>query len=577
MSLATERNSADRSPRESSHGEIDRALADLQAAKASWAALPIAERVRIAVQCLDGVAGVAREWVSAACRAKRIALHSPLAGEEIASGPLATVRYLRLLTATLQSLASDGGVRLPAAPREGPSGQLLIPVLPCVGLFDSILFRGFTAHTWMQRHVIPSNLREHTARYYRAQGPRPAGVSLVLGAGNVASIAATDALSRLFHDGRVVLLKMNPVNDYLGEIFNRAFRPLVDKRWLRIVHGGAQTGAYAAEHPGVDDVHITGAGHTHDAIVWGTDADEQARRKAANEPLLKKPITSELGNVTPWIIVPGPYTDRQLDFQAENLAASIVNNASFNCIATKLIVTQRGWPARDKFLARLQASLDRVPPRAAYYPGAGERFCRFVPDGNNRKSLEREPSLPWTIVRDVSPTEDLQYFAEESFVCVTAETALEAGSPEDFLDALPDFCNEQIAGTLGATIVVHPKFRRTAGNEARLWRAVERLRYGAVAINHWSALIYAIMSAPWGGYPGSALAEPESGIGWVHNTFMLEGVEKTVLEGPLTVWPKPFWFPSHRTAEKLAWQVIDLYHRPVAIKLPKLLWNALRA
>jgi hypothetical protein len=243
MSLATESGAVDQRPRESSHEEVDRALAELQAAKASWAAMPIAERVRIAEQCLEGVASLAEEWVTWACRAKRIALDSPLAGEEIANGPLATVRYLRLLVATLRSLANDGGVRLPAAPREGPSGQLLIPVLPCAGLFDSILFRGFKAHTWMQRHVSAANLRDHTAQYYRRTGARPAGVSLVLGAGNVASIAATDALSRLFHEGRVVLLKMNPVNDYLGDIFSRAFRSLVEKGWLRIVIGGAATGA----------------------------------------------------------------------------------------------------------------------------------------------------------------------------------------------------------------------------------------------------------------------------------------------------------------------------------------------
>lgn len=577
MSLATEPRTQDRNPRASSRDEVDRAVAELQSAKGGWAEMPLAERIRIAAQCLDGVADAASDSVAAACRAKGIAEDSPLAGEEIANGPLATVRYLRLLIGTLQSLAVDGAVRLPAAPIEGPSGQLQIPVLPCAGLFDSMLFRGFKAHVWMQRHVTRENLRDYTAAYYRAQAPRPSGVSLVLGAGNVSSIAPTDVLDRLFRQGRVVLVKMNPVNDYLGEIFTRAFRPLVQGGFLRIVYGGAEVGGYAAQHPAIDDVHITGSGQTHDAIVWGTDPAERERRKAANDPLLKKPITSELGNVTPWIVVPGPYTDRELDFQAENLAASIVNNASFNCIASKLIITHRGWPAREKFLTKLQAVLDRTAPRAAYYPGAAERFCRFVPDGQAHNLAGREGTLPWTIVRDVSPADDPQYFREESFVCVTAETAIDAASAEDFLDAAPDFCNDQIWGSLGATLIVHPKFRSAAGNEARLWRAVEQLRYGTVAINHWSALGYAIMSAPWGGYPGGTLAEPNSGIGWVHNTFMLDGIEKTVLEGPLTVWPKPFWFPSNRAAAKLAWQVTDLYHHPAALKLPRLFWTALRA
>ena len=86
--------------------------------------------------------------------------------------------------------------------------------------------------------------------------------------------------------------------------------------------------------------------------------------------------------------------------------------------------------------------------------------------------------------------------------------------------------------------------------------------YGTVAINHWPAVAYALMTMPWGGYGGGTLAEPGSGVGWVHNAFLLEGVEKSVLEGPLTLWPKPFWFPSHRRAWTLARRVTELYRRP---------------
>jgi acyl-CoA reductase-like NAD-dependent aldehyde dehydrogenase len=566
---------ADRLMRTDSRAEIDRACTDLQAATNTWAATGLAERIDFAQRCLDGAAELSADWVAAACRAKGIEADSPLAGEEVASGPLAVIRYLRLLVGTLQSLAQTGSIRLPAAPREGPSGQLQIPVLPCVGVFDAVLFRGFTANVWMQSHVTRDNLREHVAAYYCDQAERSAGVSLVLGAGNVSSIAACDAFYKLFHEGRVVLLKMNPVNDYLGEIYARAFRPLIHRGFLRIIYGGAEAGAYAAEHPTIDDVHITGSIHSHESIVWGADPAERERRKVARDPLLKKPISSELGNVTPWIVVPGPYTARELDFQAENLAASIVNNASFNCIATKLIITHRDWPLRQQFLDKVQAILDRIPPRAAYYPGAHDRYRRFAGD-EPAYEVQNGAALPWAIVRDVSLDDDALFFREESFVCIAAETALEAASAEDFLDAAPDFCNERVFGTLGVTLVVHPKFRRAAGNETRLWRAVERLRYGTVAINHWSALGYAVMSAPWGGYPGGTLADPASGIGWVHNTFMLDGVEKTVLEGPITVWPKPFWFPTNRAADRIGWQVLDLYHRPSAFKLPRLFWTALR-
>ena len=53
----------------------------------------------------------------------------------------------------------------------------------------------------------------------------------------------------------------------------------------------------------------------------------------------------------------------------------MTNNASFNCVATKVLVTWKGWPDRQKFLDLLAHTLNNTPPRYAYYPGAHERFA----------------------------------------------------------------------------------------------------------------------------------------------------------------------------------------------------------
>ena len=84
-----------------------------------------------------------------------------------------------------------------------------------------------------------------------------------------------------------------------------------------------------------------------------------------------------------------------------------------------------------------------------------------------------------------------------------------------------------------------------------------------------------MMSPPWGGYPSGTLADAQSGIGTVHNTFNLEGVEKTVLDGPIVISPKPFWFPTHRNPEPIAWKVLALYGSPSVWKLPGLALAAL--
>lgn len=586
MAIALEPLYAEQVGQSTSLADVDAALNELTIAKARFAALSIKQRIVLVEACAAGVIDVADDWIAAACHAKGIAIDSPVAAEEISAGPMATLRYLRLLAQTLLAIHKRGWPEIPGGWPNVNAQPLQVQVMPCRGFFDRVLFRGFKGYVHMQPHVTADNLVEHIIPYYRHDrvALQTTGISLVLGAGNVSSIAPTDAFYKLFHEGQVVLLKMNPVNEYLGPIFERAFKSLIEPGFLRIIFGGGEVGGYATQHALVDDVHITGSLATHERIVWGDDATDRDRRKAANDPVLKKSITSELGNVTPWIVVPHRYTARQLAFQAENFAASVVNNASFNCIASKLLITHRDWPQREQFLNLIDAVFTATAPRLAYYPGAIQRYRRFARSStqdddkshSDDKSRSDARTLPWQLVRNVDRQRDPQFFEEESFVCVTAETALDAASPAEFLDRAVDFANEQVWGTLGCTLIVHPAFRRQSDHEHRLQQAISRLRYGTVAINHWSALSYAIMSAPWGGYPSATLAEPKSGIGWVHNTLMLDGIEKTVFEGPLTVWPKPMWFPSHRTAHTLARKALSLYARPSVLKLPSLFWTALR-
>ena len=141
-------------------------------------------------------------------------------------------------------------------------------------------------------HVPPDDRRDlHAARRHpgrRSSPARPpptptptahAGTALVLAAGNVASLGPRDVLSKLFVEGKVVVMKANPVNDYLVPHWRRALAALIDAGVLRIVDGGAAVGQYLTGHARIDEVHITGSDKTYDAVVFGTGA-EGARRKA---------------------------------------------------------------------------------------------------------------------------------------------------------------------------------------------------------------------------------------------------------------------------------------------------------
>ena len=77
-----------------------------------------------------------------------------------------------------------------------------------------------------------------------------------------------------------------------------------------------------------------------------------------------------LGCVTPVIIVPGHWSNKELDYQARQIAGQVFNNGSFNCNAAKVLVTSSKWAQREEFLDRLRAIFKSAEPHKAYYPGA---------------------------------------------------------------------------------------------------------------------------------------------------------------------------------------------------------------
>ena len=178
-------------------------------------------------------------------------------------------------------------------------------------------------------------------------------------------------LYKLIADGAVCVLKMNPVNEYLGPIFEDALKPLVDGGFLRFAYGGAEVGKQLCNHPLVDEIHITGSDRTFNAIVAGG---------------VTKPITAELGNVSPTIVVPGPWTDADFRFQAEQIVTQKLHNDGFNCIASQVLVLPRDWDGTPKLIAQIESVMREVLDRPAYYPGASER-CERLATGHETERL----------------------------------------------------------------------------------------------------------------------------------------------------------------------------------------------
>ncbi|HEX2570680.1 MAG TPA: aldehyde dehydrogenase [Polyangia bacterium] len=553
-----------------SQAELDRALEAIKGKAQEFARLPLAEKRRLLAECRAGVRAVAAEWVAAACRAKGVDPGSPRAGEEWLAGPVITTRNLRLLEDSLAEIERQGKPRLGQRVHTRADGRVEIGVAPA-SIYDQALFAGFSAKVVLLPGWSESQARGQQASFYDRRNPA-GGLALVLGAGNVASIPPTDAMYKMFVEGLVCIVKMNPVNEYLGPYFERALRPLIERHYLGITYGGGEVGSYLTYHPLVDDVHITGSDRTHDLIVWGPPGPERERRMRDKDPLLKKPITSELGNVSPVVLAPARFSDEELWFHARNVASMVTNNASFNCNAAKILVTSTRWPQREAFRRLVAKALGEVPTRRAYYPGAHERYQQltagrkadFIGQGGGDR-------LAWALIPEVDAknAED-PLWRTEPFCGILTETALEAGDPAAFLGEAARFCNERLWGTLNAMMIVHPSIEKDPAGARAVTEAVDELRYGTVGINHWPAVSYALSSPPWGGHPSATLDNVQSGLGWVHNTFMLEGIEKAVLRGPFRAIPKPAWFYDHRNGHRVGAQLVDFEAAPGWGKVPRL-------
>ena len=554
--------------------EMDSILTRLDKGAGKFAKLSLDERIALAKSMQRGLARVAAESVQAAQKAK--GLPPEASGEDWACGPWIGVRALRLIIESLNSIKATGTTPIGPVTRT-KEGKLSVRVFPSNAM-EGILFKDVSVDVHMAVGITEPQMHEQRASFYKK--PMHDGrVVLVLGAGNINAIPVWDVVSKMFVEGKVCVLKMNPVNAYLGPFIEDAFAEAIDQGFLAVVYGGAEEGSYLAQHDDVDEVHLTGSDRTYEAIVWGPPGEERNRRMRENKPRISKPMTAELGNVSPVIIAPGPYTDKELRYQAEELVGAVVMNAAFCCCTPRVLITAENWPQREKFLGYVADAFAKAPARLAYYPGAEEVYRRAIAGRNNVQKIgaEKPGVLPWTLVTGLDPfNTDEPAFQKEMFCPVLYETALDGADTAEFLYKAVDFANSRLWGTLNATLVVHPKVQKDKVLGPAVESAISWLDYGTVGVNAYPAMSFAYGTPPWGAYPGSKPTDIQSGRGFVHNARMLEGAEKAVMRNPLTMFPKPPYFPSHRTAGTVCERLTALEANPSWWKMPGIVMAAMR-
>ena len=560
--------------------EYDAALDALNAAKDTWAKTSIADRISLLDQVKDNLMTVATAWAQTATRLKQIPERSPLSGEEWTSGPYAVMLACNALISTLRQMESKTFLKH-LSKRQLTTGQLAVKVMP-YSIWDHLLLSGVKAEVWMKKSVSVANLHDHTAIAYDIPlAARKGKVALILGAGNIASIAPLDVFQKLFLENQVVILKAHPVNDYLTKFLEVALKPLIDLDALRIVKGDAAAGAYLTTHAIIEELHITGAVATHDAIVWGIGAEGEKNRKE-NTPQNFKRFTSELGAVCPTIVVPGPWSAADLKFQAEQIATHKLHNSGFNCVACQVLIMPKGWDKAAILMANLNAVVQNSN-RGAYYPGAADRLDAFKSKAKTYKSVARGEA-PSLIINDVNESD--WFTKTEVFGPAMSTHEMDVPDAQTYLQSAITYANDQLYGTLGANILIHPKTIKEIG-KTKFENIIADLHYGTIAINAWTGLAFLATACPWGAFPGHTPQDIQSGNGTVHNTFMLEDTERVVIQAPwapfprgilsgqFTLLPRPPWFITNKKQDKLGRLLTQFEHRPSWSKLPRIFLNAL--
>jgi hypothetical protein len=243
------------------------------------------------------------------------------------------------------------------------------------------------------------------------------------------------------------------------------------------------------------------------------------------------------------------------------------HNGSFNCNAAKVLIVAEGWAHRDAFLKQVKEELSKMPSRRAYYPGAQQRYAAFMERYVQAQPLSASgPEIvPWTFIPGVEAKKGEYALTQEAFCGVLAEVSLPGSTAGDFLPNAVRFANDEVWGTLSCCMIVHPSTEKQFPEVVDA--AIAHLRYGGIGINCWAGLIFGSIALSWGAYPGHTLEDIRSGIGSVHNSFLIDNPHHSVMRAPFRIAPYPLWFANHKNLTGLGKALAKMEESPGFFRL----------
>ena len=509
-------------------------------------------------ECIQNIKSIAYFWATIGADNKGIK-GTVAEGEEWLGGPFAStialqyyIDFLRNNTVITEDLINDNKIHI-------------FPNKP----IEKLLFPFITADMHFSKNMSKSDIIN--SRGFGTRLGFKNGISLILGAGNVSSIPLIYKIYEMVVNRHCILLKLNPVNEYLKPVFEKVFENFISRGFMVVTTGDINVSSYMTAHSGITNMHLTGSDKTYENIVYGSTLNEKDKGKKTLSKKNKKPFTTELGNVTPFIIHPGKWSTSEIKFQARKIVTAKLNNNGFNCIAAQVIVLPKNWKQSQQLVEAIKKQLATEKDRLAYYPNSTETLKRL----KSNKTIFQENDLTCAtphLTKDL----DLNDYYEKNEVWSSTLffKYLEHDNDLDYVNKAISYVNQDVWGNLGVAVLIKKHDSKKVKDITKNY--VDNLKYGTIAINEWPALGFIIPTMPWGGYPGNKDSDIQSGQGYVHNAYFFESPLKGVLYSKFKLpIVDPVWFTSNKKGSKVFKYLTYYQIENSKINLIKLIFSAL--
>ena len=541
--------------------DIDRFISTLRTKSKEFNSINNIQLASMLDETISNIKEVSYFWATI-CSDNKGTTRTPAEGEEWLGGPFASVLATQYY---IKSLTNDDDLD------EGNfnNSENSYKVFPN-NFIERITFPFINAKVYFNKSMSFEDINKF--RGFSKRYDIEPSITLVLGAGNFSSIPYLDVLYHLITRRSVILLKLNPVNDYLKPVFEKVFKNFIERGYIIVTNGNINESKYMAAHPGINHIHLTGSDKTYEDIVYGRELTGNERSIKTVPKVNSKPITSELGNVTPIIIHPGKWSTSDIKYQARKIVTGKLNNNGFNCIAAQVVVLPDGWGHTETLIKYVKYYMNKAKDRKAYYPDSIERLTKLEKD----KSYERVNSLSCTtphLTREIKAYN--KYELDEVWSSTIYFRKIAYSNAEDYVKKATDYCNNELWGNLGVSVIIknhNNKFNKHITNSY-----IENLRYGTIAINEWAAIGYIIPQLPWGGFPGNKDNDIQSGQSFVHNSMLFESPLKGIVETKFRISRliDPPWFITNNKSRRLFMNLTYFQINNTKINLIKLIFSAL--